>query len=170
MTLTTHAVVGAAVAKIIGVNPAFGFLGGMASHYVLDSIIHWDYRLKSKCMDFEKPAEEFPVKRIFYDINFFIDLLKVGIDLALGFVLVFLFFPRPDSYMNYILLSGAVGGVLPDLLQFVYFKFKKEPFITFQKIHTWAHSQKKLDNFPVLGFSLQAFIILIVIVISKFFQ
>jgi hypothetical protein len=117
MVLTTHSVVGASVAKIAGINPLAGFVCGLLSHYFIDSITHWDYKLKSS-NEADDPAE----RVLTIGKNFYFDLLKIGLDLALGIFLVFLFFGKTVD--PYILLSGIFGGILPDFLQFLFFKFK----------------------------------------------
>ena len=48
MVLTTHAVAGATLATLVPNHPLWGFVIGFGSHFVLDSIPHWDYSLKSK--------------------------------------------------------------------------------------------------------------------------
>ena len=50
MLFTSHAIVGAAVGVAAG-NPYYGFLGGIASHHVLDAIPHFDqgtFRVKKE--------------------------------------------------------------------------------------------------------------------------
>jgi hypothetical protein len=39
---------------------------------------------------------------------------------------------------------GAVAGMLPDPLQFVYSVYPREPFKSLQRFHSWIHSKKKL--------------------------
>ena len=47
MILSTHAVVGAALASLMPSHPIAAFVAGVASHFVIDSTPHWDYPLKS---------------------------------------------------------------------------------------------------------------------------
>jgi hypothetical protein len=47
MILSTHAIVGAALASLMPSHPIAAFAAGFASHFVIDSTPHWDYPLKS---------------------------------------------------------------------------------------------------------------------------
>jgi hypothetical protein len=51
MILTTHAVVGAALASFVPSHPATAFVLGFASHFVLDAIPHVDYPIKSRSVN-----------------------------------------------------------------------------------------------------------------------
>ena len=77
MTLTTHAVVGAAIATSMPNHPVIGFTLAFASHFVLDAIPHWDYKLSSQKTDNVNSLNDYMI----IDRNFFIDLLKIGIDM-----------------------------------------------------------------------------------------
>ena len=47
MILSTHAVVGGALAGLFPSHPVAAFAVGFASHFVIDAIPHWDYPLRS---------------------------------------------------------------------------------------------------------------------------
>jgi hypothetical protein len=51
MILTTHAVVGAALASFVPSHPAAAFVLGFASHFILDAIPHVDYPIKSRSVN-----------------------------------------------------------------------------------------------------------------------
>lgn len=166
MVLTTHAITGAAIASIIPTHPVLGFVLGFGSHFVLDSIPHWDYKLLSSSKDEKNPMNN----DMIINKNFVYDLFKIGFDVSLGFILAYLFFGVSMSNDFLVALSaGAVGGVLPDALQFVYFKFRREPIYTLQKFHVWIHSSISLNKKPLLGISTQALLIILVVLIQKFF-
>ena len=166
MILATHAIVGASVAKIVSVNPIAGFIAGLLSHYFLDSIIHWDYKLKSKKSgEGDKMSEDISINK-----DFIFDLFKLSLDLIIGIIVIILFLYSPDSKQNMILLAGTIGGILPDFLQFLYFKIKREPLISFQKLHDLVHAEKKLDNYPKLGIFLQAVIITLFIILGRYLK
>ena len=57
MTLATHAIVGAAAARLFSFHPAAAFLAAFASHFLIDAIPHWDYHLKSLRYNREHPLE-----------------------------------------------------------------------------------------------------------------
>jgi hypothetical protein len=42
MILSTHAIVGAAIASFLPSHPTIAFVLGFGSHFVLDAIPHWD--------------------------------------------------------------------------------------------------------------------------------
>jgi hypothetical protein len=48
MILSTHAVVGVALASFVPSHPFAAFVIGFASHFALDAIPHWDYPIKSR--------------------------------------------------------------------------------------------------------------------------
>ncbi|MDH2348696.1 hypothetical protein [Bradyrhizobium sp. SSUT77] len=43
MILSTHAIVGGAIASLIPDQPALAFVAGIVSHFVIDAIPHSDY-------------------------------------------------------------------------------------------------------------------------------
>lgn len=157
MVLATHAVVGGALGSLTGPLPAF--VVGFLSHFILDAIPHWHYSLLSQKKD--------PDNRLHNDMvigrAFFIDLLRIGVDCALGFVvLVIMFPPQGILDINFIaVMAGAVGGILPDALQFVYFKFRREPMISLQRFHLWIHATTMLDPFPFMGISQQVALVVV---------
>lgn len=178
MTLATHMVVGAAAAKVLTGNPALGFAIGFASHFLLDAIIHWDYKLASaKSEIFLADSTSNLSLRSKAALT---DMLKVSTDAALGFLFVFVFLYSDmfdgvfgmfsgvpaDSSTLILLLAGAIGGALPDFLQFVFLLWKTKPIVVLQKFHQWIHAKKDLNDRPMLGISLQ--LILIALVVAGF--
>lgn len=164
MILTTHAITGAAIASIIPKHPILGFALGFMSHFILDSIPHWDYNLSSYTEDKINPLNN----DIVISKKFIFDLFKIGLDLIIGFTFTFLFFGYSHpNYFIFALAAGAVGGILPDALQFLYFKWRKEPLVSLQKFHTWVHSKIRLNKRPFLGITTQIIIIFIIIFFQK---
>lgn len=157
MTLGVHAIIGGAVGSALRVNPVAALVLGWLSHFFLDSIPHWDYRLRSLKVDEQNPSNKtLSGGRVFY-----CDLVRLGFDAGLGLTLAVLFFvnlARPENLMT--VLAGAIGALLPDFFQFVYIKLRREPFSRMQKIHSWAHSaHRQLNEKPLLGFLLQLLIV-----------
>lgn len=128
MILTSHALVGAAIASLFPQSPILGFSGAFISHFMLDAIPHWDYPLKSDSIN---PSIG---SKIVLNKPFFIDTITIGGDIVLGLLLSLVIF---NDTPPWIIILGASGGILPDPLQFVYTRFKREPFITLQKFHAW---------------------------------
>jgi len=115
MVITPHLLAGAAIgAHSPNVWVAFCF--GLISHYLLDSLPHWDYLDSVKISKFSQIA-------------------KISIDLIIGLIiLITLSWP-----LKIIVISGIIGALLPDFLQLVYgnvnIKFLR-PFCLFHnKIH-----------------------------------
>lgn len=157
MILTTHAVTGAALASLFPHQPVIGFLAAFASHYVLDAIPHWDYPILTASL---KPNIGGKLR---LEKSLLIDFTKLGSDALLGLLLATLFFaPLPSVFPA---LLGAIGGLLPDFLQFVYTRFRREPLSSLQRFHRWVHSKKKITSF--IGIAIQAFFILSLIILLK---
>ncbi|OHA89477.1 MAG: hypothetical protein A2741_02765 [Candidatus Zambryskibacteria bacterium RIFCSPHIGHO2_01_FULL_43_27] len=161
MTLSVHSVVGAGLSVLARANPLTAFVMGLFSHFVLDAIPHWDYPLKSGSGGRSAPMyEDMVIGR-----DFVFDLLKIIADALLGITLVMFVFKPEFRSLADILTSGifwgVVGGMLPDFLQFLYFKIKKEPLIAFQHFHTWIHEkEKKLNDRNIIGPALQIALII----------
>ena len=164
MILATHAIVGAGAAQIFSTNPVTAFAIGFVGHFLLDAIPHWHYPLASANRDVEGRIQSMPMGR-----KFIADLIRIGLDCLIGFILVIILFLSLQGGETTgvipltILLTGAFGGILPDALQFAYLKIRKEPLISLQKFHLFIHSKKDLDNRPFLGITSQALVIIIVI-------
>lgn len=180
MTLATHIVAGAAVAKIFSANPAQAFVVGCLSHYILDSIVHWDYKLRAFSPESDSSSADnlsstndsssvggspFIEKKVRFNKFLFGDIAKVLFDALLGFLIVFLIVSGVADRLvgddMVLLLSGAVGGVLPDFLQFLYGIWKTRFLRALQKFHHFMHAKKKLNDRPALGIPLQICVIAI---------
>jgi hypothetical protein len=161
MTLATHAVVGSAIASLVPTHPVIGFCAGFLSHFLLDSIPHWDYPLKSDSIN---PSKGGALK---LDKNVIIDLSCIGFDIGLGLAFSIAFFISNAPFLPIII--GACAGIIPDVLQFVYSRYPKSFLKYLQAFHLWMHAETNLNNRPVLGVSLQALLIVIVVIACKFF-
>lgn len=159
MTLTTHAVVGAAVASLIPQHPVAGFLAAFASHFLIDIIPHYDYPIASPSVN---PQIGTAMK---YDKALVLDALFIGTDAVLGILLSFVLFAPFGSF--WIILLGAFAGILPDPLQFVYAHFRHEPLVTLQRFHLWIHTNKKLRGKPLIGISSQIAFLLAVAALAR---
>ncbi len=162
MILTIHAIVGASIGRLV-LNPYEAFTLGFMSHFLIDAIPHCGYRLASITQDVNNPLN----KDMVLDKRFLKDLIFITIDFFVGISLaIFIFqdFSLP-------ILAGILGGVLPDALQFVYFKIRRQPLITLQKIHIWFHLNHKSD-IPALPYGMpsQIFLTISAIFISKFIR
>lgn len=148
--LFTHTVIGTAAAGLVAGNPVLGFGLALGSHYLSDVVPHWEYKLITKSLD-----PDFEEKILWTDRNLWIDILKLGVDFGLGIVVSILLFKLYFNVDWLTIIVGIMGGVLPDVLQFAYAKIKKEPFLLFQKIHNFFHSDIKWSKQPIKGISIQ---------------
>ncbi len=168
MILFTHAVVGGAVGSVIQSHPVLAFGAGFLSHFLLDAIPHWDYKLESgtSITPQNKLQGDFSINK-----QFLFDLIKIGTDMLSGFVITYVFIYgnilNPQDFFGGNIFWGLVGGVLPDFLQFAYYKTKKEPLTSLQKFHIWSHSSIRLHDWYILGPTIQLLIVTCVVVLAK---
>ncbi|HEY5383340.1 MAG TPA: hypothetical protein VIJ88_02170 [Candidatus Paceibacterota bacterium] len=121
MTLTTHAIVGAAMASLVPQEPVLGFVLGFISHFALDSIPHWaegPALLRSMI----KNKQNVLKTNTKGGVDLVHDMLVVSADSLLGIAGAVLLFFYLFHVPLYIVLLGAVAGQTPDGLQFIYFK------------------------------------------------
>jgi len=119
MTLTTHALVGAAAASIFPHHPYVAFAAGFASHLAIDSIPHWDYARWLTSVD-KDPGN--PLNNdMRWGWGFAHDLAIIATDAVLGTILAVVLLGWAGVSVP-IALVGAWAGVLPDFLQFVFYK------------------------------------------------
>jgi hypothetical protein len=145
MTLTTHAVVGAAIVSLMPAQPLLALSVAFASHFLLDALPHWDYPIRSSSVN---PRIAAPMK---YDRALFLDMLTIGGDAALGVVLGVVLFTRPTQVSVLLVFFGAWAGILPDMLQFAYMRFPREPLTSVQRFHGWIHTSRGMSTRPILG-------------------
>jgi hypothetical protein len=157
LILATHAVVGAAIASLIPDHPLGAFLAGVASHFAIDAIPHWDYPLRSMFRGADKGAI-LPIDR-----GLFVDFVLIALDGCVGLALGLWLFATPATMVTIVL--GIFGGLLPDPLQFVNRLYPHEPLRSLQRFHSWIHSKTKLA-WP-LGMTSQAAFGIAVAVVAK---
>ena len=117
----------------------------------MDAIPHWHYKLASYVKNLEDPLKD-----------------DIGTDGLAGFVLAVYFFKGKDGFLNPSspVLAGALGGILPDLFQFTYWKIRKEPLLALQKFHLFIHTKKHIVGaLPEIIY--QVVIIVVAIFLSK---
>lgn len=151
MILSTHALVGAAIANMFPSHPGVAFAVGFASHFALDAIPHADYPIRSASVD---PKIGAPLR---FDRALLHDAVTIGADGMLGLVCAFLLFASPAN--QWAIVLGAIGAMLPDPLQFLYARFPHEPLRTLQRFHRWAHTSVEIKDRVVLAVSSQALLV-----------
>ena len=162
MVLTTHAVAGAAVATLVPSHPVLGFALGFGSHFVLDSVPHWEYPVFSMKGGKSPLDNDMLINKAFVG-----DLIRIGIDGMLGITLALFFLGTIYHHSFFIIILGAIAGMLPDALQFVYFKWRHEPLVSLQKFHIWVHPKLSLHNKPFIGVLSQIVFIFLIIFVLK---
>lgn len=152
MILATHAIVGGAIMGLMPNHPVEGLALAFASHFILDAIPHWEYKLKS--YDFN---EKEPLKSVLHlNKNFLKDLVKLGPDGILGLAVSLIFF---HSFW------GAIFAMLPDFLQFLYLTIRREPLTSLQKFHSWTHAEHGTNKLTFAGIFSHIAVIALVIII-----
>lgn len=167
MTLSVHAIAGTAAALAFRDNSIVALLAAFLSHFVLDAIPHWHYRILSKSKDDSSPFGE----KLDFGASFLKDIFRTGIDFGLGLVVSLaiskVFFP--ESF--WLVFLAAIAGALPDALQVFYYRFKNfKPLYWFQWLHEKIHSEKRLDNEPVKGIWQQIIISFTLLLLMYYFR
>ena len=153
MILSTHAIVGAAIASVMPEHPALAFACGMASHFAIDAVPHWDYQLRAISI---KPNTGAALKLNWY---LFQDLGWIALDAGAGLAIALWLYATPTAAVS--VLLGALGAMLPDPLQLAHRLYPREPLRTLQRFHVWIHSKRKL-TWPIGVSSQLSFIVLVV--------
>jgi hypothetical protein len=157
MILSTHAVVGAALASFVPSHPLAALVIGFASHFALDAIPHWDYPIKSRSVN---PKIAAPMV---FDRALLQDAVTIGFDGLVGIISALLLFGSPINY--WAILLGAIGAMLPDPLQFIHARLPHEPLRTLQRLHRWAHTNERIKN-AILGVGTQAAFVAFVVTLT----
>ncbi len=158
MILTTHAIAGAAVAQFFPNRPVAGFLAGFVSHFLLDAIPHWDYKLLS-LKEYQSGAENRKNSIPILTKAFGYDMIRVGLDFCLGAILALIIFTKADAATAAIwpTLAGALGATIPDPLTLLGWIIKKDGKNLLYRFHAGVHCQSViLDDRPFLGLLYQA--------------
>lgn len=108
MILVVHALVGAAISSQVKIT-WLGWVLAFFSHFILDLIPHYNYTLKGTA--FSRKSK-----------NFWLLLLKIGLDLAAGLILIIIFNGHKGNLTN--VLIGGFLGMLPDAFNAASYLFK----------------------------------------------
>jgi hypothetical protein len=141
MTLTTHAVVGAAAASLFPQQPIAAFAAGFVSHLLIDAIPHWQdgsTMLRSLRTDPRDPLKTDMIlgKKFLLDLVYLGSEAGAGLALAVG-IFCFWLFHLPLI----VIFFGVCGGLLPDALHFVYFKTRSKLLEPFERFHIWIQRE-----------------------------
>lgn len=108
MILVVHALVGAAISSQVKIT-WLGWVLAFFSHFILDLIPHYNYTLKGTTFNWKSK-------------NFWLLMLKIGLDLAVGLILIIIFNNHKGNLLN--ILIGGFLGMLPDGFNAVSYLFK----------------------------------------------
>jgi len=147
MILSTHAIVGGAIASLFPSHPVLVAIAGFASHFAIDAIPHWDYPLQAISL---RPAADGRALNV--DRRLWVDLTLIALDACAGLAIAIWLFATPATIGA--ILLGAVAAMVPDPLQVVHALYPREPLKSLQRFHHWIHAKRKL-SWP-LGASSQA--------------
>lgn len=166
MILSTHAVIGTALAALFPSHPTVAFGVAFASHFAADAIPHLEYRLYSL---YRNPRDEMK-NEIMMDARFVKDLSRISVDVSAGLLLSLFAASLLNAPLIPTVLLGAGGGLLPDFLQFVYWHFRHEPIRSLQRLHVWIHTEIHLRETPFFGIVSQIALALAVVCLAKLLQ
>ena len=131
-------------------NPVLGLLSAFLSHYIIDTLPVWEYKIENiKKGQWNRSRPDF---------------LKVFLDIAIGFILVFIF--SKDIFL------GTVGGFLamiPDGLTLLLKIFPKTKILNIHhRLHAKFNWFRSLENKKtgVLPIFLEIYVFLAVIYLS----
>lgn len=141
MLVTSHALIGAALAKLIP-NPWLGYPLALLSHFAADLTPHWDFRTRKTNRSI---------------LNTIIISLA---DAFIGFLLGWLIFKSKIN--NFYLFSMMFMAQLPDWLEAPYliFNWQFPPFSTIKKLQSRLHYKLDLPWGLIIQISLIILIIL----------
>src|SRR5580704_12399523 len=152
MILSTHAVVGGAIASLMPGHPVLAFVIGAASHFAIDAIPHVDYPLYSISVERSAPAA------LTFNWLLVRDLGLITLDACLGLVIVLWLYASPGATAA--VLAGALGAMLPDPLQLLSKLYPREPLRSLQRFHVWIHTKRRL-SWPIGVSSQLSFVALV---------
>ncbi|MDT4740689.1 hypothetical protein [Bradyrhizobium sp. WYCCWR 12699] len=144
MILSTHAIVGGAIASLIPLHPTAAAIAGFASHFTIDAIPHWDYPLRSITLG--KGANN---RRLPFSGATLMDFAIIGIDACAGLGLALWMFAMEGSIWT--IAIGAFTAMLPDALQFAHTLYPRGLLHVLQRFHWWIHSKRALTGIFGVG-------------------
>lgn len=163
MTLTTHTIVGLGLASLVPPGPWQPIIVlslSLAGHYAIDMIPHWDYTPPFLIKDEKNKMNT----RIAGGRHLWVGSFEVLADLLLGITLGGMLFYDPSRLSLFSAALAVAGSIAPDVLQSVYFTFRREPWTSLQKFHDFFHSGRRIDLIR-RGVIWQAVFILIFVII-----
>jgi hypothetical protein len=138
LNLSTHAIVGGAVASLFSSHPVLVAVAGFASHFAIDAIPHWDYPLQAVSM--KRGADN--RHQLIIDRRLLFDATVVSLDACAGLAMAVWLFATPATFGAIVL--GAIAGMAPDALCFAQKLYPRKPLNSLQRFHRWMHAKQRL--------------------------
>ena len=131
MILSTHAIVGGAIATLFPSHPVLVATAGFVSHFAIDAIPHWDYPLQAISI---RPAAGSASLNL--DRRLWVDLSLIALDACAGLAIAIWLFATPAT-IGAILLGALSAGRARSV--------PREPLKALQRFHQWIHAKRKLS-------------------------
>ena len=164
MILSSHIITASAVvAPLLNkplsfTNATLIFFVSFLSHFALDALPHWDYKMLSFTK--ENGERQFIFKKYFSTKDFLKNLLDGATGLA-GAILIIGF---PKDFSEFILFGLIVfGSILPDALEATYAINKYRFLEPLHKFHLAIHGRRIFQNRPFLGVISQILILILIV-------
>ena len=138
MILSTHAIVGGAVASLMPSHPFLVAIAGFASHFAIDAIPHWDYPLQP--ISVKRGADN--RRQLIIDRPLLFDATLISLDACAGLTMAAWLFATPTTIG--VIVLGAIAAMAPDPLRFAQKLYPREPLNSLQHFHRWMHAGQKL--------------------------
>ena len=164
MNLTSHALVGAAVAQVFPNHPLIAFWGAFGSHFVMDMVPHFDFTLFSEINESGNEMD----RRLGWGWPFVKDIFRIALDYFCGFALAWYVFRPSDDYHLLLLLFCVFAATLPDALQFAYIKIRRGFLVHLQRLHIKMHA-RGLGSYKFLGLLSEVLAVAFITIIVKFY-
>lgn len=160
MILTTHAIIGAAIANAFPAEPHIGFPFAFASHYIIDVLPHTNYghehflneKNTDAVIDFRNADA---LQQVLYTV----------LDIIVAVVLVFFLFVR-DKQTFLLSVLGALLGVIPDIFNFFSYKYEGKFFKGAKKLHDLFHYSRDYSHSNFHGVITQIAVVVFMVIIS----
>jgi hypothetical protein len=162
MILITHILVGAAIGILIP-NYWPVFIIAFASHFLLDAIPHWEYKIQLLRDRAEKRKGVLNIINVIRGGGALVILGKMALDFSLGLSLVALS-TRSSSVQNHAIF-GALSATLPDAFLGLYWITKTPLLEKLARFHRFVHPKNNKKIPTLWGVSTQIVIGAIAIVL-----
>jgi len=160
MILTTHAIIGAAIANAFPYEPHIGLPLSLASHYIIDILPHTNYGHEH----FQNENNRDAIID-FHNIDALVQIFFTVLDITVAVLLVFLLFVR-DKQTFFLSVFGAMFAVLPDIFNFFSYKFGGRFFTGAKKLHDLFHYNKDFNHNYFYGVMTQLAVVVFMVIVS----